>query len=845
MASIERTAYPRLKKSFTATELKNFYTLTEDEIYFTENHANGDDPRLHLLVLLKTFQRLGYFPRIEDVAEEIIRFLRPVLQIGKDALPLVSTRTLYKHQTAVRRFLDVAAFDRTARKMAARAVLSAAETMDNPVDLINVAVEELIKERFELPAFSTLDLLVRRYRNFINRRLFRRIFNRLSPFETEKLDLLLNPDNQSFFTPYNRLKKLPERPSLSHLQHLLEHLEWLATLNDPARLNGVPHLKIKHFAALAKTLDAGEIKDFVPTERAAIIVCLIHRATVKMRDSIAEMFVKRLMRFHQQGKDVLENLQLANRAKTERLLTIFNGVLHAVKNAGESDAEIGKQVKNICQTHDLENLIEECESVSAAYGDNYFPLMWKFYRSHRGTLFRLIKSLDFVSTSQDQSLIKALEFLIENENRRGDYLEPAVDLSFAGDKWNKTILHTISGEPFYDRKHFEVCVFSRLMAELKSGDIAIEGSEEYADYREQLLVWEECEPQIEEYCREVELPATANGFIVRLKDELAQTAEKIDRFFPRNSALSFNDKRELVFKKSVKKDSSAKTRAIETALQNRMPERHLLDILAGVEHHTHLTRHFGPLSGSDPKIERPVERYLLTLFTYGCNLGASQAARHMRGLVTPHMLGFVNRRHVTAKKLDAAREDLLNRYHRFTLPRFWGDGSHVSADGTKYEMSEQNLMAEYHIRYGGYGGIAYYHVSDLYVALFSHFIACGTWEAVYIIDGLLNNKSEIQPDTVHADTQGQSTPVFGLSYLLGIELQPRIRNIKDLVFYRPDKNKKYKHIDKLFGDQIDWNLIETHWQDLMRVVLSIKAGKVLPSTLLRKLSNYSRRNRLY
>jgi len=160
-------------------------------------------------------------------------------------------------------------------------------------------------------------------------------------------------------------------------------------------------------------------------------------------------------------------------------------------------------------------------------------------------------------------------------------------------------------------------------------------------------------------------------------------------------------------------------------------------------------------------------------------------------------------------------------------------------------LSEQNLMAEYHIRYGGYGGIAYYHVSDLYVALFSHFIACGTWEAVYIIDGLLKNESEIQPDTIHADTQGQSTPVFGLAYLLGIKLQPRIRNIKDLTFYRPDKSRKYKKIDKLFGDSIDWGLIETHWKDLMQVVLSIKAGKILPSTLLRKLNNYSRKNRLY
>ena len=109
----------------------------------------------------------------------------------------------------------------------------------------------------------------------------------------------------------------------------------------------------------------------------------------------------------------------------------------------------------------------------------------------------------------------------------------------------------------------------------------------------------------------------------------------------------------------------------------------------------------------------------------------------------------------------------------------------------------------------------------------------------------LGKNPEIQPDTLHGDTQGQSTTVFGLSYLLGIRLQPRIRNVKDLVFYRPDKKKKYKHIDSLFKEKVDWELIETHWQDLMQVVLSIKPGKILPSTLLRKLGNYSRKNRLY
>jgi TnpA family transposase len=49
----------------------------------------------------------------------------------------------------------------------------------------------------------------------------------------------------------------------------------------------------------------------------------------------------------------------------------------------------------------------------------------------------------------------------------------------------------------------------------------------------------------------------------------------------------------------------------------------------------------------------------------------------------------------------------------------------------------------------------------------------------------------------------------------------------------------------LFKDAIDWVKIENHWQDILQVVLSIQTGKVSSSVLLRKLGNYSRKNRLY
>jgi TnpA family transposase len=130
--------------------------------------------------------------------------------------------------------------------------------------------------------------------------------------------------------------------------------------------------------------------------------------------------------------------------------------------------------------------------------------------------------------------------------------------------------------------------------------------------------------------------------------------------------------------------------------------------------------------------------------------------------------------------------------------------------------------------------------------VFSHFIPPGVWEAVYVIEGLMKgSRLSVQPDTVHSDTQGQSVTVFAFTHLLGINLMPRIRNWKDLQFFRPPRKARYKHIDSLFTAQIDWHLIETHWKDLMQVALSIQNGKISSAMLLRKLGNESRQNRLF
>ncbi len=43
--------------------------------------------------------------------------------------------------------------------------------------------------------------------------------------------------------------------------------------------------------------------------------------------------------------------------------------------------------------------------------------------------------------------------------------------------------------------------------------MCVPGSESYANYREHLLPWEECEPLIPEYCRELGFPDNEVDFV--------------------------------------------------------------------------------------------------------------------------------------------------------------------------------------------------------------------------------------------------------------------------------------------------------------------------------------------
>jgi len=583
MTSIERTAYPRFTRAPSVKELGVMYTPTPADVAFVATHARGPAQKFALMILLKVYQRLGYFPELQTIPGAVISHLRAVMKYPPDLVPDIAPATLYRYFVAIREYLEMKNQGKETRHIAVRAMHTAAQVMESPADLINAAIQTVLLHQCELPAFSTLDRMAWRIRRLVNRDIHQSVFARLTSADQDAWSRLLEQEGSSPFTAFDRIKDAPKSATLTHLDEWLSRLIWLQSLgNAEPLLEGVRPAKITHLAQEARSLYPSDLLDFTAPKRFTLLACLIYQAVVSTRDEIIQMFLKRMSKLTDKAKQELERLRQAERVITEYLVEVLADVVHASADAKDEETG-GTQVRLVLDREGgPAKLLEQCEQVSAHHGDRYQPFVKKFYGSHRKALFTVIKTLELRSTTSDQALIEAMQFIIANEHSPKQYLEATFDLSFASKKWQRTVLVKRKGRTWFMRHHLETCVFSSLADELKSGDICVSGSEQFADYRDQLLSWSECEPKVAAYCQQLGLPATAEGFVQHLRTRLTEVGADVDRTRPENLDLMINEKGEPSLKKLKAKAPPAGLAQLEEALHGKIPERHLLDVVVRI-----------------------------------------------------------------------------------------------------------------------------------------------------------------------------------------------------------------------------------------------------------------------
>ncbi len=164
MTAIHETAYPRLKPNPTPAELEKNFKPTFDEIILMEESTRSASltNKLSFMVTLKCYQCLGYAINLKNVPDAIVSFISKAIG-DTDTLDFTgyASSSRKRHRKIILQFLNISENEQELRNHMKQSALKSPAFKEGLADTINDMMETLIKERFELPGFTSLERMAR------------------------------------------------------------------------------------------------------------------------------------------------------------------------------------------------------------------------------------------------------------------------------------------------------------------------------------------------------------------------------------------------------------------------------------------------------------------------------------------------------------------------------------------------------------------------------------------------------------------------------------------------------------------------------------------------------------
>lgn len=170
-------------------------------------------------------------------------------------------------------------------------------------------------------------------------------------------------------------------------------------------------------------------------------------------------------------------------------------------------------------------------------------------------------------------------------------------------------------------------------------------------------------------------------------------------------------------------------------------------------------------------------------------------------------------------------------------PALWGAGMTACAsDAKKFGAWDQNLLTEWHVRYGGPGVMIYWHVEKNAVCLYAQLKACASSEVAAMLEGVLRHATDMKVEKTYVDTHGQSEVGFAFGHLLGFQLLPRLKHLKHQKLYRPDtgEGQPYPNLHPMLTRPIHWELIAHQYDEMMKFATALRLGTADAEAILRR-----------
>ncbi len=277
-----------------------------------------------------------------------------------------------------------------------------------------------------------------------------------------------------------------------------------------------------------------------------------------------------------------------------------------------------------------------------------------------------------------------------------------------------------------------------------------------------------------------------------------------------------------------------------------LPRLDLTDLVLEIAGWTGFTRAFTHRSESRARVEDLPLSLCAVLVAEACNIGLEPVVRAEVPALTRDRLSWVQQNYLRAETIAEANVQLVEAQAQLPLAQAWGGGEVASADGLRFVVPVRTLNAGPNRKYfGAQRGVTYYNfTSDQFSGLHGIIIPGTTHEAPFLLEGLLEQRTPLEPREVMSDTAGYSDVIFGLFWLLGYQFSPRLADAGKARLYRLDPKADHGLLNGVARHQIQAQRIVDNWDDLLRVAGSLKLGTVRAVELVRSFQGTAKRSGL-
>ncbi len=272
----------------------------------------------------------------------------------------------------------------------------------------------------------------------------------------------------------------------------------------------------------------------------------------------------------------------------------------------------------------------------------------------------------------------------------------------------------------------------------------------------------------------------------------------------------------------------------------------LLDVLKEVDMFVDITSCFKSIATREILDKETLQkRLLLCLFSIGTNTGLSRISSGNPG-ISYDDLRYIRKRFVHKDYVRQAIIKVANAIFSIRDAAIWGEATVACAsDSKKFGAWDQNLMTEWHIRYGGRGIMIYWHVEKKSVCIYSQLKSCSSSEVAAMIEGVLRHCTDMSIEKNYVDSHGQSEIAFAFSYMLNFQLLPRLKNIGSQKLYRCYDTDTYQNIQEILIRPINWELIREQYKQIIRYTVALRLGTADAESILKRFTRHNHKNPVY